>query len=46
VRRVLAAEAARMAPDSSGTLARILSKLAEDPRHSIRVAAAMASTAD
>jgi hypothetical protein len=40
VRRVLAAEAARAPVDPSGTLTTILKVLAEDIRHSVRVAAA------
>jgi hypothetical protein len=43
VRRVLAAEVARAAADSSGTLTAILETLAQDARHSVRTAAVPAT---
>jgi hypothetical protein len=43
VRRVLAGEAARAAADSSGTLTTILETLAQDARHSVRMAAVSAT---
>ncbi|HUZ56383.1 MAG TPA: hypothetical protein VMU94_28150 [Streptosporangiaceae bacterium] len=43
VRRVLAAEAARAAADSSGTLTAILETLTQDARHSVRMPAVSAT---